>query len=779
MILRVLITVSVLQLTVTSDLVFPELLPGDGISQRYVSSDKIKPDSYVSRILECDKLEELKKKIEIFPFLIDLDVRQKKEGKSHTNGKCTVYFANVPRLDFSLAPRRYTIARSFIFMLDQYRGTEYFKELEITLESFSYSPLLQRFVFVDIEKLDIKEKQTKNTKEIYKKMVNTFYNSLISKVTLISSEISIFKKINNDIVPSLKNTELNHLEYFRTVNNNKKIETFLDLTQSNSSNEKQRLELNIRTSKINNQMSVYYTVNSYTTSFALENKNDLIMFFICKRDKDKTSLNEDDSCINVFGDQIDWFDFKGISSMSTRYNVEIQESKLSYLDNGVGKVKKLFEIYIVILPETIHGIIPDSIFLHTESSKDYLQEVDFILCQNSLNDLVMYSKVDNNIEKKEFKFGKNIINVLGKAHMYQTTTSLLSNEFTECQKPLTRVFIIKKNEYQLIFGLDGSDDSKIVRSIYTRPRTGGAPYLIIKECQEQDRTFQSIELSNNEKLIKRDKEQKEYSLEVFLRFSNDNSNDKKEITSGKNIESDCYNLDTMTGFKLYHINEKNRYSNFYWNFNLESELPLLETERTIVYVSKKQRTIDPNFNFGSLVLPMFTVKTLFVSITKDNSSLPYRIRFVNYISDNIIEEVLFSDDKKSRLKILPFGFKYNLIDSNYSTENSFKNFEKREAVYLSENEIVYQVEYQEYKNCNRLLELEDNGDYVNIVCKLIEGSSRVVRSPSAESYKPSLENGKENLFASPGLYRVLRQAKEIESERLKKLKNNPIYRILI
>lgn len=796
MILKVLIAVSVLQLPVVcEDLVFPEIKPGDGISIRYVSGDQHKIDSYATRVLDCDKLKELKEKIEIFPFLIDLDIRQKIGDTSQPSGKCAVYFANVPKLNLSLSPRRYTIVRSFIFMMDQYRKTDYFKQFDIAVESFSYSPLLQRFVFTDIDKLELEKQPSKDKSTIYRNMVTSFYTSLDPKVTLISSELLIFRKINDKIKPTPAGNILNHLEYYRTVDNKKSINDFLDLTPGNSTKQKPNLKLSIETTYYKDNLSVTYSVNSDKKTFKLENKNDLILFFICKRDKDNSSSNEDDTCINVYDKNMEYFSFEGISSMSTRYNIEIQESNLKCLNKGVENAKKLFEIYIVILPETIHGIIPDSIFLHSESSKDYLAKVEFVLCQNTLNDLVMYTKVDNKIDKQNFRFGKNIINVLGSANMYQVTTSLLTDEFSECKTPLTRVFLIDQIGNQLIFALDVSTQSMIVRSIYTRLRTGGAPYLTINKCKEEDRWYKSIELENEGKFIKTDMGGNIYPSEVFLRYLDDNTSKNTEITTGMNIESDCYTSYTDTNINLFYNNKDNRYINFYWNFNQESELSLLETERTIVYVSKKERDVNPSFTFESFALPIIITNVLFVSITMDKSALPYRIRFVYYRSDSTIDEILFSDDSKSLLKILPFGYSYNDEDSNTSSKYIVKNFDKCEAAYLSENEIVYQIEYKEYKNCNQLLELENGGTYVKIVCKLYKPSGRVINSPSADSYKPAVkkenqnqnqnpnqnqnQNPKPNPLASPGLYRVLRQAKEIQKAFLKGEGKKPNIRILI
>lgn len=778
--LRVLMAVLLLQVTVKcDDLIFPEFKTDDEVLTGIVSNDQKILYSYVSKEIQCQALKEMKEVMDKISFLAELNIRQKKVESSEKSEKCTLVFVNVPKMKIDLKNKRYTLVYSFQLMLSQYQSSEYFKQFDITLDSFAYCPLLQRFVFIDIDKLTF-TKQTVNDKAtISQKMTTSFYNSLVrSKIPVSSSEIYIFKKFNLQISDSDKSPEDDKLEYFRYIPKESTIQNVLSLQYFQPDRRKKfstLTSIKFTVNRSNDKLDVVFELNKISEHFTLENKDVLLIFFICKRDF------KHESCVTIHQLQTNGVSITAYSLMEYRYEIEVQESSIVYLDNGVEKTKKIFEFYLMFIEKESSGFISNGIFLYSEPSQSIFQDVEIIICQDFLSNADVYRRVNDKFEHYNFIVGRKPIEIIGKLSMYQATQSFLVDGFERCRGPITKVFFIKKSKHQITLFFDEpitanirKNQNKILDTIYSEDLNTGPSFSLLKKCNEPIAN-RSLLLSKDRKKLSHYSIKIDYPSNVILRYEAYQEKDSKQIKKEENLEIDCYDISYLPTIKIVYLNKNGRLDNFLWNFNLEDNEPGKESERTIVYVSKEKKTLFANISFMRYEYPNRELNNAFISFSKDNSSPLYKVRVVKKIEGNKILEIFFSDGVNSKgLAILPESFSFKHENASVFSSYDTVRFKSLNAVYFSHTEIVYQTKIDLQKSCNPLLVVEKKGKNIKINCKIIPSSSKTLISSSYESYKPSEGDTSVNLLASPGLYRVLKQTKPDDDNPVNHPANNSV-----
>lgn len=775
MILKVLIAVSLLQVTVNCDeQLYLEIDRYNQVMKGYILNTEDKIYSYITKEIESEYLKNFVIVRREFKFLEDLIIKQKKVNKSEYSANSTIYFLDLIKINLPMKFKISTLIKSFFEMLDGYQSTKYFKEIDITIDSFGYSSIEQKFFFIDIEKLGFTEQTVTDRKAIHKKIVFSFYKLLVdNNLPLTNDEKTLFEDSisNSSKLPPVQIS--NSPDKLKIINNNESLESLLQVKVENhgfaipGNKYPNIFDLDVR----DDRLRIVSRLNGSQKVFTLDNSNDLVIMVMCKRSIDH------DHCKILNEYRIDEFNKYGYSCYNYRYEIEVQESSFTFLDKGKKTEQKLYEIYLIFSAASSAGIILNSLILFTEPSTFNFNEVEFFLCKDESVNLAIYKQVAKGFEYHSFKLGSNSIQVLGYSYLIQTTQSIFTEGFEECRKPETKVYFYKKLGTQIIFHVYQAKDSKqgedarILDTISSYPLNNRTPFLMLNKCHETLAEGSIIQNLNRRSLTINNKTIK-YPHDVIFRYEDEKQENSNETKKPKNVESDCYT--SSSNIEYVYLNENGRLNNFYWNFNLEDNETDQESDRTIVFISKEKKIMFANVSFDTLIKPSSSIADTFISLSKDSSSLLYKVRIVKCIEGNKILEIFFSDGINSKgLTKPPESFSFKHEDAGVFSSYDTIPFGSLNAVYLSNTEIVYHYYLDLQKNCYPKLELEKNGENIRISCNLLEMSSKTQTSPSYESYKPSEEKEVINPLASPSLYRVLKQTKIVNGNPFNPVAINP------
>lgn len=766
MVLKVLITVSLLQVAVKcDDMIFPEIKANEQVLTGIVSSDQKITYSFKSKDIHCQTLKQMKEAMDKLSFLAELNIRQKKVENSANSQRCPIVYLNLPKMEINSNMSSKILVESFRMMLKSYRKSDYFQHFDITYKSFAYSLVLQKFVFIDIDKLEFKVKSVDDQEKniIFQKMATSFYNSLVKdSLSITALEVNIFKDLNAVISKEHSDLKTDINEHYKYIETKYTLEKILGMAiEPNLYNKKQNSKLSISVKEQNSKFEVRVDYNLESKTFGLENKEEVLMFFACK----EQFIN--DVCVRISESQIRDFTLEDYVQEDNRFDADIQESSIMYLDNGVEKKKKVFEIYLIFIQKFRPGIISNEVLLVTEPSKFDFKDIEFFLCHNEYMNLAVYKKTETGFEEHKFILDSKPLKINKIEPLYQTTQFIFQEGFGMCRRPFSKVFYIKKSDKKIIFTLKDKlnfrgvfEKTKILERIYSKPLLGGSAFLILNKCSEKLENG-SFQINADRRTLSYYSKSMKYPLDVVLKYKVDKN--QQQINSKKPkeeiyIDSDCYVSSASSEFDYGFTKEKSKFNDFYWNFNLEDDEPEMESKRSVVYVSKVRRLVVPNYSFKTFRLPTMGVNSGFISFSKDSSSSPYKIRFVTYQKDNKIKEILFSDNTKNVFETLPDSFAYNTEDSNTSSNRKTNLIKDLDVVYLSDTEIVYQTSIPNYNKCDTVLVIDENNTRLRINCAFI-GSAKVLKDLSPDTFKPSEGKSGENASQSKGLYRILTQAK--------------------
>lgn len=818
--LKLLVTVSLLQAAVDcGDDEFPIFDTKYFSIKGYVYGEQLKIYSYLAKVLKCELLSLFEKKIENLKFLSALQINKHILTNFDSSKTCTVYLLNLIKIRLPMKFKTSILINSFFEMLDQYEQSNYFHKIDVTIDSFGYSPIEQKFFFVDVDKLVFTE-QTHSDNErkvIYQNIVLSFYKSLSeNKIPLTDKEKELFEKnipigsekltvetnnyperVKTNINFNLLDKSLQMTAKYQYLSKRKKIEPIIFEIEDDNYDDK--IKTNIMTdnkTKTKNKIEIISRLNGSHKVFTLDNSDDLVMMITCKRDKDH------DDCHILNKRRLDLFNDYEYSCPNYRFDVEIHESILTNSPLGEKVTQKLYEIYLIFSPISSPGIVLNSLNLFTDPSKFNFDDVQFFLCEDELMNLAMYKKGEKGFEYHSFIVGINPIEIIGDGDLIRTTQSIFNEGFEECRKPFTKVFYHKQLEKQIIFHYKLIEETifqtnkneqnkyigkNVLDAISSLDLNGGPFFSFMKKCNEP-LIDDSFSLNRDRTVLTYKKQIFEFPSRVLLRYENDSSNNKEKNF----IECDCYIFNST--FEYVFLNKDNKFTNFYLNFNLKDDKPEIksnkpeiksqkpeeksaepemEPKRTVVYVNTKPIKKLNIMMFKKLDFPKRDFGNTFISISRIGFSDLFKIRLVKYIEDNDIEEILSKDTNFNKgLSNLPDQFSYKVNTSNSSIERETLQLADLVVVYLSDTEIIYQTNINLKEDCIKSLKVKNN-EILKICCHMSLFTNEVLKSTSYESYKPSEKNTLENPLASLGLYRVLKQVKEDNKKTKNSIASNP------
>lgn len=680
---KFLIAVLILSFTISTDL-FQEFDSSQIIKRGLVSPTSKTVFSYIYKEIDCGKLKqfgELYKKYQYdYVAYPKIEKGSNKKLTDNTPQTCKIYFENLLELDQNTYWNAFSLVKSFNYFLKDLVSKDYRNPFPISINSFAYKPSIQRYAFIDIKRLYTPPKLEKLSIDIqYKKhfrktMAETFFKSIVkSMIPLTLSEVTIFTS-------NFANTYDNKLVTFETKAIQKKIvkEILNTFDNRDGSDNQTKLVLELKVQ----QLSVGLGKEKRTFNF--ENPEAIFMLYLCRT---KSSTDE---CINVnetylINDKNNFY-----IEDNLRYDVDIRES--SYIDYANSKSsKKIIEIFLVFVPKDNPGIVPSDYVFFKDKMDSNVEKNVIILCENESKKVKIGVASSFNNEAQTFNVDIYATFIRGNEPIHQIPPSYLGGKFDGCNEPNTKVFLIDGSDKHVMVLINQFSNALLV---YSHAKTDKeSQFLILKQC-DFSQPGNHLFLSEGKPILTYNQKSAIFPSEVVLKYD-DNSQ--------KKIEYSCFNS-RGTNLLDYKLSLERQIVDFFiWNFNMNKD----ETSQSVVYLNTSNIRVDPGFRFSRFAWPKTNDYVIFISIFKKTSDSQYDIQAVFFNEKKELIEVLSSDKKQISFSSFPQNLLYDEEDSNKKTNRVDQPIEQNESVYLSGNEIVYQLEISNFKKCHPQLKIED------------------------------------------------------------------------
>lgn len=758
--------------------------PGSMVVKGLIENSDQKINSYISKAYRCDTVIEFQH-IRLTKALF-CDVKFVKSFESY-NGNvkmCEMYYINVVSMNHEKNWMSRSIVTSFNQFLNQHQRDDFFDVTSISFDKFAYSVKLQKFVYTEINDLSSDDFTDKPKRKV--EMASFFFKSLAkSKVTLTDLDLKAFSlmgvKTDGYPVP----LRANYLQYLKIMST-KSITDILYPGQFYIIPPKGGWMFDRAVTESNTAAGFTIEFNEFTQQISIYDSKIEYAVFICERQK------MDDNCVAVNENDFRNRYLRDIHIEGVRFEVEIQESfYMDTLSEGKPRIR-FFQIYFIIVKDTFPGIIPNRIAILNEKEYESEFKGNYFICETESKRIAIY-KIGSE-ERYEYSIKKNPIKMKGYPTLTQIPISYQASEkLKECNRPNAKKFFLLPDGKQVV--LTTSDDKKVLRSISLRDLNEGKLFSILEECKtkpddtsfklDDTRTvisfngmsvrFPSDVILRPENTIKKNEDKKDEDKKNEDKKNEDEKKDQEnnEKTTGANgdekavnIEATCvvYNEKDNSAFN-YTFKEENKddilKTNFKWNFNLDDESSSMKQKRTIVYVGASENKYKSDFYFSNFVWPIPRRYIVYISFTKDPSEKIFNLRVAEYYQDNVITEIHFSNLAQHKLSSLPEELIYNNKSSSVFTELVTKPFKDVDVVYLSESEIVYQVQIPDFFDCNAVLELANKDKSLRIKCSLTKTlgvDMKSVKSKFLGFFGKSNTETLPPLDETIGLSKVLKQA---------------------
>ena len=730
---KFLIGVLILSFTVSADL-FKEFDPSPMIKGGLVSPSSKNVFSYLYKEIDCGKLKlfgELYKNYQ-YDYVAYPKIEKGSKSKLTDNAPqtCRIYFENLLKLDQNAYWNAYSLVKSFDYFLIDLVNKGYRNPFSISIDSFAYKPSIQRYVFIDIKRLYVPPKLQKSSIDIqYKRhfrktMAEAFFKSIVeSKIPLTLSEVTIFSS-------NFANTYNNNLVTFEKKTVQKKIvkEILNTFVKKDRSDNQTKLVLELKLQ----QLSV--SLGKEKRTFNFENPEAIFMLYLCRT---KSSTDE---CINVNETYLNNENNNFYIEDYLRYDVDIRES--SYVEYESTKAsKKIIEIFLVFVPKNYPGIVPRNYVFFKDKIDSNDEKNVIILCENESKKVKIGVASTFNKEAQTFNADINAIFIRGNEPINQISPSYLGGKFNACNQPNTKMFLIDGSDKHVMILINEFSSALLVYSHVKTEKE--SQFLILKQCdfsQPENLLF----LSEGKPILTYNQKSVIFPSDVVLKYD-DNTQAK--------IEYSCFNS-RDSNLLEYKLKLDRQIVNFFiWNFNTNMD----NTKQSVVYLNTSNKRVDPGFRFSRFAWPKTNHNVIFISIFKKTSDSNYDIQAVYFNEKNELIEIFSSDKKEISVSSSPQNLLYDEEDSNKKIKHVDEPIEKNDSVYLSGNEIVYQLEISNFQKCHPELKIE-NKNNIRIICAscLLSCDGKKIETSS---------------ISRNGLLKVINQSKLQSSENTEKTNN--------
>lgn len=675
------------------------------------SSDKA--HSFYHKSIPCNNVEKWKEEYEklkqkdapLPQILQNFDI-------SSAKPKCEIFLKNLFTLDMKIYWNIDLLIASFLKLLSALEKDSNYKVFDINVGSFAYEPSTRRFVFLDLENL--KTTSQKNEVATFRKeMAEKLFESLVHEdLPLTDSNIEVFKSLKVNI----KNYDglLNPSAQIRTITLRDKIDIKTGAFDTSS----------VKVF-INNKGSHYEIIvqePDKTTAIKEMKKEDPFMIYICQQ----MNNQGDFECSNIDIKNLDSNFFKEYSIASNRrIDVEIQETFTQQNNWNTDKKRAFYEIFLFINPKTSAGFA-ESITFNTINNPIEIKDNDLILIETLYKNLIVYYTQNGEPKMNTFQMNSKALEIKNLKELVQISPFLLEKKSILDSDQVKRIFYVSQGAKKAIFSRENlSDRVKLIS--FENSEIGPGP-LILNECKNP---FSHFYFTGNSESMTVDHHtyKKKYPGPVTFKAGSSLTDKVLKI---------CFKTYLKNLFFLSFESNTFKESHFRWNFNSQEKAIGDNSKENIIYLYNTPIAYNRGYVYNEFAWPIPNPYVVFVSIIKSFSDPSYICRGVFYKENKKLYKI--HSPKKALMSFaeLPEKLQVNEGGSFWSTRKNTHKFNNLNAVYLNDNEIVYQLEIPNFKNCRPLLKLDEK-DTLRIYCESEIGVCTHPEELNEKDYTKGLE----------------------------------------
>ena len=320
----------------------------------YPSSDKAY--SFFHKPISCDKVEKWNedyKNIEIYEPLLPkiLKAYDKKDDQKD----CHIFFKNLFDLDLKIYQNIPALIESFKKLMTALEEATVYGHFRLKLDSFAYEPSTRRYIFIDIDKLNLRKKDD-SIKNIKKELVQIFLNLLeLNNLVLTSDEVTELKIIGNY-----------NYEYSRNFVEKSELDRLTIVQDINSyRNNNDSVALTIELKENGNFFDLKVSHEGKVTTFDKIRKEDPFAIYLCRQGKEPSST--ECSIIDEKDKSNDTYNY--FLKKDLRIDIEVHESYTQPNKWNTDDNKRTFyEIFIMTKSKYAPGIAQIQTYYTANSS---------------------------------------------------------------------------------------------------------------------------------------------------------------------------------------------------------------------------------------------------------------------------------------------------------------------------------------------------------------------------------------------------------------------------
>ena len=614
---------------------------------------------------------------------------------------CTVYFESLLRVNPLLFWNSATLIKSFYALLDEFKLLNYASPFKISVDSFAFQPSSQLFVFIEIDKLNIDEEFVKAKKPITpeeetsfrKAMVCSFFDSLEAmKIFIQVSDLNKAKEFGFDI---------EKVKLFKRLNYDLNQKVLVDaIPKPDSPGNLIALTLlyTEKSTTYPNSSELKISFGDFVKNVVFYNQGDNFFLYICK----KKDLN--DNCYPVSKNDVKTKTFDKAFDSSFRFDVEIREGK-------EGDSRKVLEIFVFFEKKDAATLVPSEILMLGSDKANSIKNDDVIFCETKAIDLNI--KQFNSLAPF-IMTNTNNVEIPKDEKLYQISPSYLNQDFDLCNRPNSKVFLLRATGKKVIIIKEKTTPSGMTNhrlsQIKVIPPNGDNEVIAIENCPMSSTPPQILYevVSEKEYKIKfNDKEGIYPSKPIFK------PDEKSEIKTTYECQ---YKTENESGLALKLDLTLRTY--FFLNFNVQPETSTNLANKSVIYFNKDPKKKDPNFSFSKFAWPNPNNNVLFFSFFKPQKEGKSLIQVVFSNDQGNLFKIPFAKPDMENFLVFPSFLLYSKESKSTFPTYTDLAFEKMDAVYLSDTEIVYQLEINTFSKCKPILEHNLTEYKIKINCQI-------------------------------------------------------------
>lgn len=615
---------------------------------------------------------------------------------------CTAYFENLLKVDPLFFWNSHTLIKSFYGLLEDFKLLGYASPFKISVDSFAFQPSSQSFIFIEIDKLNIddgfvtaKKPVTPEDEAAFKRaMVGDFFDSLHA--------MSIFIQISDLNKAKEFGFQVDKVPLYRRLTYDSSQKVIVDSIPKPDS-PKNLIALTLlytdKSTTYSNSSELKITFGDFVKNIVFYTQGENFLLYICRK-KDLI-----DSCYPVAKNDVKSKTFDKAFDSSFRFDVEIREGQTDAL-------KKVLEIFVFFEKKDAATLIPSEVLMLGSDKAKFVTNDDVIFCETRSTDLNI--RHFNNQKQSHFiMINTNNIEMPKDEKLYQISPSYLGKDFDSCLRPNSKVFLLQGAGKKVIIikeKISPLDNKFKLSQIKIIPPYEDNDVISIDNCPVPSIPPQLLYevLSKEQYMLKFKGTIGIYPSKLIFK------SDEKSVI---NTQYSCnYQAEGESGLAL-NLDTTSR-AHFYFNFNLQPETSTDLANKSVIYLNKDQKKNNQYLKFSKFAWPNPKNNVLFFSFFNSKENGGKNVVHVVYSNDSVnLFKIPFAKLDMETFTTFPSSLMY--IKDIKSSSSSYTDvfFENMEAAYLSDTEVVYQLEIENFSSCKPVLEHNKLNYSIKINCK--------------------------------------------------------------